>query len=98
MKGFELSNGDVVIKNGEIQMVSGAELTRQTVETVLGTNKGEWFFNVDEGITFSNILGKKGLKETEIPQNTTTIVKTVKEIVDNPELNQLLQKRLDGVI
>ena len=98
MKGFELSNGDVVIENGEIQMVSGAELTRQTVETVLGTNKGEWFFNADEGITFSNILGKKGLKETQIPQTTTTIVKTVKEYVDNAELNALLQKRLDGVI
>lgn len=97
MKGFELLNGDVVIKNGEIQMVSGAELLRQTVETVLNTNKGEWFFDIDEGITFSNILGKRNIKETETPKTTTTIVKTVKEIVDNPELNKLLQDRLDGV-
>lgn len=27
-------------------------------QQVLNTNKGEWFANHDEGITFSNILGK----------------------------------------
>ena len=59
IKGFLLdSNGDVVIKNSQISMIDGAELTAQTVRTVLGTNNGEWFGNPDEGISFRNILGK----------------------------------------
>lgn len=44
--------------NCEIQMINGNELLRQKVQCVLGTNKGEWFLNTDEGINFSNILGK----------------------------------------
>ncbi len=48
-------------------MINGNELTRQTVETVLGTNKGEWFLDIDEGIEFSNLLGKE--KSEEIIKN-----------------------------
>lgn len=60
MKGFKLtSSGDVEIKNNQIQMIEGSELLRQKVECVLGTNKGEWFLNPDEGINFRNILGKR---------------------------------------
>lgn len=60
MKGFALnSDGDVLIENNEITMVYAEDLIRQTVETVLGTNKGEWSLNIEEGITFSNILGKQ---------------------------------------
>lgn len=59
MIGFELDqNGDVLIKNNQIQMVNGNELIRQTARSIIGTNKGEWFLNEDEGITFENILGK----------------------------------------
>ena len=58
MQGFKLENGDIVIVNGDIQMVEDAELTRQTVESVLNTNKGEWWCDIEEGIDFHNILGK----------------------------------------
>lgn len=59
MKGFALDNaGDVIIQNNRVQMIDGNELLRQTIQSVLGTNKGEWFLNKDEGITFSNITGK----------------------------------------
>lgn len=39
-------------------MVEGNELLLQIIKTVLGTNKGEWVLNPDEGITFANITGK----------------------------------------
>ena len=39
-------------------MVEGNELLIQTVQAVIGTNKGEWTLNNAEGIKFSNILGK----------------------------------------
>lgn len=42
----------------EIRMIDGNELVRQTVQIVLSTNKGEWFFNEELGIKFPNILGK----------------------------------------
>lgn len=59
MKGFKLdSNGDLLIENGKIALIEGSELTAQTCKTVLGTNKGEWWLNSDEGIDFDYILGK----------------------------------------
>ena len=59
IKGFALKNGDLCIENNEIKMINGEELKRQSIESVLNTNKGEWSLNIDEGINFSNILGKK---------------------------------------
>lgn len=68
MKGLALdANGDVIIQNNKIKMVDGNELIRQTVQTVLGTNKNEWFLNADEGVDFNNLLGKK--KSDEIIRN-----------------------------
>lgn len=67
MKGFALKNGDVLIEQNRIQMVSGNELLRQTVESVLQTNKREWFLNWQEGINFYNLLGKR--KSDEIIEN-----------------------------
>ncbi len=61
MKGFKLDeNNDIVISpiHSDIEMTQGADLTRQNMQTVLGTNLGEWFFNLKEGINFRNILGK----------------------------------------
>lgn len=58
MKGFKLTDGDLSFTNNEIDMVRDNELTAQTIQYVISTNKGEWLFNKDEGINFSNILGK----------------------------------------
>ena len=59
MQGFKLdSNGDVMLENGKISIVSGTDLTVQTLKTVIGTNKGEWFMNDDEGIDFDSVIGK----------------------------------------
>lgn len=59
MKDFMLDeNNDVVIQNGKIQMVKDNEVLKQKVRTVLNTNKGEWFDNLNEGVKFSKILGK----------------------------------------
>lgn len=68
MKGFALDNdGDVIIENGKIKMIDGVDLINQTVKTVLGTNKTEWFLDIDEGIDFNNLLSKK--KDDEIIRN-----------------------------
>lgn len=59
MKGFALDeNGDVLIENGAISIVTGDNLLQQNVLTVLRTNLQEWFFDWDQGIDFDNLLGK----------------------------------------
>lgn len=58
MKCFDVKNGDVVINN-DISIVSGLELERQMITSVLGTNTGEWFLNENEGINFRLMLTKK---------------------------------------
>lgn len=59
MKSLALdSTGDIFIQNNSLQMVDGNELLRQKVQEVLNTNKGEWFFDWEQGIEFSRILGK----------------------------------------
>lgn len=59
MRGFKLTNsGDVEIRNNKIQMIADDELARQTIQYLLSTNKGECFYNENEGINFRNLLGK----------------------------------------
>lgn len=103
MKGFMLdSNGDIVISNNEIQMVNGTDLTAQTVKTVLSTNKGEWIFDKDEGINFTNILGKKFTEPKTASDKAyvdkiaslTAQARATEQATD--ELNELLERRLDG--
>jgi len=59
LKGFKLTDtGDVAIKNNKIELIADSELTRQSIQYLLSTNKGECFYDENEGITFQNILGK----------------------------------------
>lgn len=104
MKGFKLDDkGDVVIQNGEIDMVHGAELTMQTIKTVLGTQKGEWFLNWNEGINHDNILGKKRYvtKNSAIENQYIDEISTLKQskaenTAEVAALNERLARRLDG--
>lgn len=61
MQGFMLDDatGDVVIESNKIQMVHGKQLTMQKIQSVWLTKKGEWFFDLEEGIDRDLILGKK---------------------------------------
>lgn len=79
MKGFMINNGDLVIDNNEITVVNDAELIRQTIETVLATNKGEWLFNDEEGIEFDLILGIKEIDHDVIK----SIIQEALEQVDS---------------
>lgn len=64
MKSLALdSTGDLLIEHHTLQMVDGNELIRQKVQEVINTNKGEWFFDWEQGVEFSNILGKNVTEE-----------------------------------
>lgn len=65
MKGFSTNDDGDVIVNSSIEMVTDDELLRQKVQRVLGTNKGEWSYDTDEGIDFQTVL-RKNPDEDEI--------------------------------
>ena len=59
MRGFALDDtGDVVLENGRIRCVEGAELAAQSVAKLLNTNRGEWWLNTEEGLDFRTLLAK----------------------------------------
>lgn len=105
MQGFMLDEkGDLVIESGNIQMVHGEELTKQTIKSVLGTKKGEWFLNWEEGINYDNILGKKQYASQNSAMDNQYIaeINSLKRAkaeneAEESALNELLAKRLDGV-
>lgn len=97
MKGFMLTNGDLSITNGEIDMVEGVELTAQTVGSVLSTNKGEWFFNSEEGIDFDVILGKQRIKANSSTAKDSYYLDAIASLKSSDSaLAEKLRKRLDG--
>lgn len=59
MKGFLLDNrGDVVIGEGDIKTTADADLLTQKIRQILGTNRGEWWLDSDEGISVQEVIRK----------------------------------------
>ena len=97
MKGLMLTDGDLSITNGEIDMVDGAELTAQTIGCVLSTNKGEWLFNTEEGIDFDAILGKQRTKASSSTAKDNYYLGEIATLKSNDSaLAEKLRRRLDG--
>lgn len=92
-RGFKLDeNGDIIVSsNGKISFVAGKELKRQTIETILRTNKGEWFLNPEEGINFWAILGKT--PEKEIVRNE--VQNGIRQVQDDLTISEF-NMELDG--
>lgn len=95
MKGLKLLDGDLSIENNEIEIIEGSELIRQTIQSVLSTNKGEWLFDENEGIDFGNILGKHQVKTTSA-KDTFYQEEIASMKQDDSELAEKLRRRLDG--
>jgi hypothetical protein len=101
LKGFKLdSSGDIIINNNTIEMISGNELLAQTVRTLLGTNKGEWALNEQEGINHRNIIGQPKQKSGN-RRNGNALEKYYKAEIshineENSEMIQQLRDRLEG--
>ena len=91
MKSFSTRNGDVVV--GEtIEMVDGAELLKQKVERVIGTNLGEWSYDKEEGIDFRALLVKNP-DEAEIRATIEAALVRIDETLAITEFEMYLDKR-----
>lgn len=95
MRGFKLSDGDLAIGGREIEFVTGTELTAQTIQYVLSTNKGEWAFNIDEGINFDNVLGKHRITRTSA-EDSYYLQELTQVREENNDAVQRLNDRLNG--
>lgn len=62
---FKMTNGDIDIVGNDLALVSGQEEMRQNVENRLAVNKGEWFLNLDLGLSYKDITGK-GVRDSDI--------------------------------
>lgn len=62
---FKMINGDAVIENNDLVIVSGQEELRQNIENRLSVNKNEWFLNILLGLDYSALQGK-GKTDIEI--------------------------------
>lgn len=91
MISFSTHKGDVVI-DSTIQMVEGDELLRQKVERVLGTNKGEWSYDEDEGIDFPTVL-RKNPDEDEIRATIQEALTSIDETLTIIEFSLRLRGR-----
>ena len=73
-------------------MVEGEELLRQTIKSIIETNKGEWFEDWEEGIDFSNILGK-GVTEEMIQAEIENGIQQVDESLNISNFEMSLNGR-----
>lgn len=58
--------GDLVMGDGDIQLVDKTDELIQTFKTLLQTNKNEWFLNPEMGFDYSVINGVKVIDEEEL--------------------------------
>lgn len=56
MKTLKLVNDDLAIENGDFAFTD--EDIVQSAEILLKSNKGEWFFDKEQGLDFKKIFGK----------------------------------------
>lgn len=90
MKGFMLdAKGDVVVQNSDIPFIYDDALLQQTCKQVIGTNKGEWFLNTDEGLDFHTLLGKAP-DENEVRDEIADAITQVDEslVIDDFETRE----------
>lgn len=93
MKGFQLdSSGDLVLNGNTLEMVTEEELIRQKVQTVLSTNRKDWFADWDEGIDFSVILCKQP-EEEAVKQELVNGLLQVDETFDLVDFNMEFDRK-----
>lgn len=69
-------------------MVEDSELKRQKIQEVINTNKGEWLFDVEQGINFSNMLGKDVDEDIEREE----IEEGIKQVDENMTISEYLKE------
>ncbi|MBH5316698.1 DUF2634 domain-containing protein [Paenibacillus sp. GSMTC-2017] len=59
MESLKMEGGDLVIQNGDFQLIRGHEEVIQCCRHEIATNVGEWFLNPSMGINYDLFVGKQ---------------------------------------
>lgn len=104
MKSFFIKNDDLVIQDGEMQMVSGTEETCQCVERALTTRQGEFFLDTEHGLNheefkkknFSDEIIKMEVVETAMQEEMVEKVSGIE--IDYESINRSVKIKFTGVL
>lgn len=79
---FKMTNGDIDIIDNDLYLVGGQEEMRQNIENRLAVNKGEWFLDLNLGLSYKDITGKD-IRDSDIEYRIRECVlqdKRIKEV------------------
>lgn len=104
MKSFFIKNDDLVIQDGEMQMVGGTEETCQCVERSLTTRQGEFFLDTEHGLNheefkkknFSDEIIKMEVVETAMQEEMVEKVSGIE--IDYESINRSAKIKFTGVL
>ncbi|QAS52800.1 DUF2634 domain-containing protein [Halobacillus litoralis] len=95
MKTFALNqSGDLLLENGDMVEIDGAEEIKQSLSLILSTNKGEWFLDPEMGLDFNALLDKPS--DTRIRAAVIEAISQESRVqtIDHIAINQDRQKRV----
>lgn len=90
MKDILLLDGDIVIENLDIALISKAEELAQCVQNILGIRLGEFIFEKNIGLDRSNLIGKN-FHEDYLKQDISHAIKEQDDriiFIDNIKLER----------
>ena len=104
MKSFLIKNDDLVIRDGEMQMVDGTEETCQCVERALTTRQGEFFLDTEHGLNheefkrknFSSEIIKMEVVETALQEEMVEKVSGIE--IDYKSINRSIKIKFAGIL
>ena len=93
MKDLMIKDGDLVLSNGDIGMVSDKALLAQKVELLLSTMQGEWFLNEEEGINRELIFVKENRLDEDMLQDA--VYQVLMQVDDTFEMDEFNASYVD---
>lgn len=93
MKTLKLQDGDLVLVNGEFQVVEGDEELAQAVRIELSTYKNEWFLDAQMGVDYYGKVLVKQPNEEEIRTELVQAILREPRMRSVDTLNILIDRR-----
>ena len=96
MKDLKIKDGDLVLNNGDIGMVSDKELLVQKVELLLATMQGEWFLDEEEGINRELIFVKENNLDEDMLQDA--VYQVLMQVDETFEIDEFNANYVDRIL
>jgi len=78
--------GDLVFVAGRPQLVEGAEAIAQSIRYNLRLIKGEWPFDVSQGVDYFDVVNVKGTSRNAVEAEFTNAIESTRGVVSIDEI------------